>query len=224
MVFVGIVIFFPTLIIWKVQTSFIFFLFPSEIAAWCRGLYIKLKSLFTDVSGNLRGGTVLRGGKRARLIFTLWKTVRFDYSLEVKVDCTSVGIRRSFICLPNHWTDFKTPFLWCYRCLGIFRKNRWETEYQLVTLIFIGLQKNPEQQRALQSHGWKERDKRMAWAWMEAHGLQKFSPASNSANCFTHGVSHYSPQGGPCGVLAAVQACVLQQLIFADSNRNKDTR
>ncbi|NXY70198.1 MINY4 hydrolase, partial [Glareola pratincola] len=35
---------------------------------------------------------------------------------------------------------------------------------------------------------------------------------------------HYSPQGGPCGVLAAVQACVLQQLIFADSNRNKDTR
>ncbi|NXA14654.1 MINY4 hydrolase, partial [Sapayoa aenigma] len=31
-------------------------------------------------------------------------------------------------------------------------------------------------------------------------------------------------KGGPCGVLAAVQACVLQQLIFADSNRNKDTR
>ncbi|NWI59646.1 MINY4 hydrolase, partial [Calyptomena viridis] len=30
-------------------------------------------------------------------------------------------------------------------------------------------------------------------------------------------------KGGPCGVLAAVQACVLQQLIFADSNRNKDT-
>ncbi|KFV12532.1 Protein FAM188B, partial [Tauraco erythrolophus] len=29
-------------------------------------------------------------------------------------------------------------------------------------------------------------------------------------------------KGGPCGVLAAVQACVLQQLIFADSNRNKD--
>ncbi|NWT39190.1 MINY4 hydrolase, partial [Chroicocephalus maculipennis] len=31
-------------------------------------------------------------------------------------------------------------------------------------------------------------------------------------------------KGGPCGVLAAVQACVLQQLIFTDSNRNKDTR
>ncbi|XP_005512473.2 probable ubiquitin carboxyl-terminal hydrolase MINDY-4 [Columba livia] len=31
-------------------------------------------------------------------------------------------------------------------------------------------------------------------------------------------------KGGPCGVLAAVQACVLQKLIFADSNRNKDTR
>uniref|UniRef100_A0A8D2QTZ0 Ubiquitin carboxyl-terminal hydrolase MINDY n=1 Tax=Zosterops lateralis melanops TaxID=1220523 RepID=A0A8D2QTZ0_ZOSLA len=31
-------------------------------------------------------------------------------------------------------------------------------------------------------------------------------------------------KGGPCGVLAAVQACVLQQLIFADTNRNKDTR
>ncbi|NXW05639.1 MINY4 hydrolase, partial [Fregetta grallaria] len=31
-------------------------------------------------------------------------------------------------------------------------------------------------------------------------------------------------KGGPCGVLAAVQACVLQQLIFADSNSNKDTR
>ncbi|NXN45860.1 MINY4 hydrolase, partial [Rhinoptilus africanus] len=31
-------------------------------------------------------------------------------------------------------------------------------------------------------------------------------------------------KGGPCGVLAAVQACVLQQLIFADSNRNKDIR
>ncbi|RMC04688.1 hypothetical protein DUI87_17858 [Hirundo rustica rustica] len=31
-------------------------------------------------------------------------------------------------------------------------------------------------------------------------------------------------KGGPCGVLAAVQACVLQQLIFADSNRNRDTR
>ncbi|XP_013808478.2 probable ubiquitin carboxyl-terminal hydrolase MINDY-4 [Apteryx mantelli] len=31
-------------------------------------------------------------------------------------------------------------------------------------------------------------------------------------------------KGGPCGVLAAVQACVLQQLIFGDSNRNKDTR
>ncbi|NXU52825.1 MINY4 hydrolase, partial [Turnix velox] len=30
-------------------------------------------------------------------------------------------------------------------------------------------------------------------------------------------------KGGPCGVLAAVQACVLQQLIFAESNRNKDT-
>ncbi|XP_061853285.1 probable ubiquitin carboxyl-terminal hydrolase MINDY-4 isoform X2 [Colius striatus] len=29
-------------------------------------------------------------------------------------------------------------------------------------------------------------------------------------------------KGGPCGVLAAVQACVLQQLIFADNNRNKD--
>ncbi|XP_054027331.1 probable ubiquitin carboxyl-terminal hydrolase MINDY-4 [Dryobates pubescens] len=29
-------------------------------------------------------------------------------------------------------------------------------------------------------------------------------------------------KGGPCGVLAAVQACVLQQLIFADSNSNKD--
>ncbi|XP_064018436.1 probable ubiquitin carboxyl-terminal hydrolase MINDY-4 isoform X1 [Pogoniulus pusillus] len=31
-------------------------------------------------------------------------------------------------------------------------------------------------------------------------------------------------KGGPCGVLAAVQACVLQQLIFADTNRNKDPR
>ncbi|POI34951.1 hypothetical protein CIB84_001297 [Bambusicola thoracicus] len=31
-------------------------------------------------------------------------------------------------------------------------------------------------------------------------------------------------KGGPCGVLAAVQACVLQQLIFGDSNRNKDAR
>ncbi|XP_030915615.1 probable ubiquitin carboxyl-terminal hydrolase MINDY-4 isoform X3 [Geospiza fortis] len=31
-------------------------------------------------------------------------------------------------------------------------------------------------------------------------------------------------KGGPCGVLAAVQACLLQQLIFADTNRNKDTR
>lgn len=31
-------------------------------------------------------------------------------------------------------------------------------------------------------------------------------------------------KGGPCGVLAAVQACVLQQLIFADSNRNRDPR
>ncbi|KAM6281881.1 putative ubiquitin carboxyl-terminal hydrolase MINDY-4 isoform 2-T2 [Porphyrio hochstetteri] len=31
-------------------------------------------------------------------------------------------------------------------------------------------------------------------------------------------------KGGPCGVLAAVQACVLQQLIFADNNRDKDTR
>ncbi|KAM9287794.1 putative ubiquitin carboxyl-terminal hydrolase MINDY-4 [Cariama cristata] len=31
-------------------------------------------------------------------------------------------------------------------------------------------------------------------------------------------------KGGPCGVLAAVQACVLQQLIFGDSNRNKDSR
>ncbi|XP_062424736.1 probable ubiquitin carboxyl-terminal hydrolase MINDY-4 isoform X2 [Rhea pennata] len=30
-------------------------------------------------------------------------------------------------------------------------------------------------------------------------------------------------KGGPCGVLTAVQACVLQQLIFGDSNRNKDT-
>ncbi|NWH27550.1 MINY4 hydrolase, partial [Grus americana] len=31
-------------------------------------------------------------------------------------------------------------------------------------------------------------------------------------------------KGGPCGVLAAVQACVLQQLIFADNNKDKDTR
>ncbi|NXS55288.1 MINY4 hydrolase, partial [Brachypteracias leptosomus] len=31
-------------------------------------------------------------------------------------------------------------------------------------------------------------------------------------------------KGGPCGVLAAVQACVLQQLLFADTNRNKDSR
>ncbi|KAM9025771.1 putative ubiquitin carboxyl-terminal hydrolase MINDY-4 isoform 1-T1 [Ara ararauna] len=31
-------------------------------------------------------------------------------------------------------------------------------------------------------------------------------------------------KGGPCGVLAAVQACVLQRLIFADTNRNKDIR
>ncbi|XP_040521435.1 probable ubiquitin carboxyl-terminal hydrolase MINDY-4 isoform X5 [Gallus gallus] len=31
-------------------------------------------------------------------------------------------------------------------------------------------------------------------------------------------------KGGPCGVLAAVQACVLQQLIFGDNNRNKDAR
>ncbi|NXP72320.1 MINY4 hydrolase, partial [Ramphastos sulfuratus] len=31
-------------------------------------------------------------------------------------------------------------------------------------------------------------------------------------------------KGGPCGVLAAVQACLLQQLIFADSNKNKDPR
>ncbi|XP_030346768.1 probable ubiquitin carboxyl-terminal hydrolase MINDY-4 isoform X2 [Strigops habroptila] len=31
-------------------------------------------------------------------------------------------------------------------------------------------------------------------------------------------------KGGPCGVLAAVQACVLQRLIFADSNKNKDIR
>ncbi|NWI13394.1 MINY4 hydrolase, partial [Crypturellus soui] len=30
-------------------------------------------------------------------------------------------------------------------------------------------------------------------------------------------------KGGPCGVLAAVQACVLQQLIFGDSSRNRDT-
>ncbi|NWX96137.1 MINY4 hydrolase, partial [Nothoprocta ornata] len=35
---------------------------------------------------------------------------------------------------------------------------------------------------------------------------------------------YYFPQGGPCGVLAAVQACVLQQLIFGDGNKNKDTR
>uniref|UniRef100_A0A8D0G8E5 Ubiquitin carboxyl-terminal hydrolase MINDY n=1 Tax=Sphenodon punctatus TaxID=8508 RepID=A0A8D0G8E5_SPHPU len=31
-------------------------------------------------------------------------------------------------------------------------------------------------------------------------------------------------KGGPCGVLAAVQACVLQHLIFGDSNRNGETR
>ncbi|XP_067386500.1 probable ubiquitin carboxyl-terminal hydrolase MINDY-4 [Emydura macquarii macquarii] len=31
-------------------------------------------------------------------------------------------------------------------------------------------------------------------------------------------------KGGPCGVLAAVQACVLQQLIFEDSNQNSDVR
>nr|XP_042715718.1 probable ubiquitin carboxyl-terminal hydrolase MINDY-4 isoform X3 [Chrysemys picta bellii] len=31
-------------------------------------------------------------------------------------------------------------------------------------------------------------------------------------------------QGGPCGVLAAVQACVLQQLLFGDSNRNSHVR
>ncbi|XP_060638631.2 probable ubiquitin carboxyl-terminal hydrolase MINDY-4 [Anolis sagrei] len=31
-------------------------------------------------------------------------------------------------------------------------------------------------------------------------------------------------KGGPCGVLAAVQACVLQHLIFGDSNRNSDTQ
>ncbi|XP_008110422.2 probable ubiquitin carboxyl-terminal hydrolase MINDY-4 [Anolis carolinensis] len=31
-------------------------------------------------------------------------------------------------------------------------------------------------------------------------------------------------KGGPCGVLAAVQACVLQHLIFGDRNRNSDTR
>ncbi|NXK88411.1 MINY4 hydrolase, partial [Formicarius rufipectus] len=31
-------------------------------------------------------------------------------------------------------------------------------------------------------------------------------------------------KGGPCGVLAAVQACVLQQLLFADAHRSKDTR
>ncbi|XP_042328115.1 probable ubiquitin carboxyl-terminal hydrolase MINDY-4 isoform X2 [Sceloporus undulatus] len=31
-------------------------------------------------------------------------------------------------------------------------------------------------------------------------------------------------KGGPCGVLAAVQACVLRHLIFGDSNRNSDTR
>ncbi|EMP29428.1 hypothetical protein UY3_13471 [Chelonia mydas] len=31
-------------------------------------------------------------------------------------------------------------------------------------------------------------------------------------------------KGGPCGVLAAVQACVLQQLLFGDSNRNSDVR
>nr|XP_006120643.1 probable ubiquitin carboxyl-terminal hydrolase MINDY-4 isoform X1 [Pelodiscus sinensis] len=29
-------------------------------------------------------------------------------------------------------------------------------------------------------------------------------------------------KGGPCGVLAAVQACVLQQLLFGDRNRNSD--
>uniref|UniRef100_A0A8C0H694 Ubiquitin carboxyl-terminal hydrolase MINDY n=1 Tax=Chelonoidis abingdonii TaxID=106734 RepID=A0A8C0H694_CHEAB len=31
-------------------------------------------------------------------------------------------------------------------------------------------------------------------------------------------------KGGPCGVLAAVQACVLQQLLFGDSHRNSDVR
>uniref|UniRef100_K7G631 Ubiquitin carboxyl-terminal hydrolase MINDY n=1 Tax=Pelodiscus sinensis TaxID=13735 RepID=K7G631_PELSI len=31
-------------------------------------------------------------------------------------------------------------------------------------------------------------------------------------------------KGGPCGVLAAVQACVLQQLLFGDRNRNSDCR
>ncbi|XP_074841278.1 putative ubiquitin carboxyl-terminal hydrolase MINDY-4 isoform X2 [Carettochelys insculpta] len=31
-------------------------------------------------------------------------------------------------------------------------------------------------------------------------------------------------KGGPCGVLAAVQACVLQQLLFGDGDRNSDMR
>ncbi|XP_025050684.1 probable ubiquitin carboxyl-terminal hydrolase MINDY-4, partial [Alligator sinensis] len=31
-------------------------------------------------------------------------------------------------------------------------------------------------------------------------------------------------EGGPCGVLAAVQACVLQELIFGDSGRNSEAR
>ncbi|KYO47020.1 protein FAM188B [Alligator mississippiensis] len=31
-------------------------------------------------------------------------------------------------------------------------------------------------------------------------------------------------KGGPCGVLAAVQACVLQELIFGDSGRNSEAR
>ena len=55
---------------------------------------------------------MLGGGERARLIFTLWKTDRSDFSLEVKVECDSVGIRsRSFICLHDHRTDLKKNFL-----------------------------------------------------------------------------------------------------------------
>ncbi|KAJ6659342.1 hypothetical protein lerEdw1_019213 [Lerista edwardsae] len=34
---------------------------------------------------------------------------------------------------------------------------------------------------------------------------------------------HLSLKGGPCGVLAAVQACVLRHLIFGDSHRNSNT-
>lgn len=100
-----------------------------------------------------------------------------------------------------------------------FQEKQAGTTKTLKPTDFPWLAQNP---RATESTvlSWLERE-----GWKDGFGLD-----GSSQGFFKHPSGFLlmecplSPQGGPCGVLAAVQACVLQQLIFAESNRNKDTR